>query len=69
MIAPCRGCEERNAECHSHCERYAEFAAECAKKRNARQLECVTREPSPALARAMRKLEYNRKRRRARNKG
>ena len=62
MKSPCRGCEERRAECHCHCERYAEYAAECAKKRNARRIECVTREPSPALARAMRKIEHNRKR-------
>lgn len=25
MKVPCKGCKERNADCHSICERYAEF--------------------------------------------
>lgn len=25
MVIPCKGCTERNAECHVDCERYKEF--------------------------------------------
>ena len=27
MMSPCKGCEERSAECHGTCERYAEYRA------------------------------------------
>ena len=27
MIPPCKGCTDRNAECHSMCGKYAEYTA------------------------------------------
>lgn len=28
MLAPCKGCQERHRNCHSTCEKYAEFQLE-----------------------------------------
>lgn len=28
MSVPCKGCEERSAECHATCKKYAEYRAE-----------------------------------------
>lgn len=32
--SPCHGCEDRNAECHSSCEKYQEFYKIHAKERS-----------------------------------
>lgn len=41
--SPCFNCTKRNAECHSICEEYAEFAKENEKKREARHAEAAYR--------------------------
>ena len=33
MYAPCKGCEDREIGCHSHCDRYAEFRKVVDEKR------------------------------------
>lgn len=39
MNVPCRGCGERDAECHARCARYREFQEVCAKRREERLLQ------------------------------
>ena len=29
IMSPCKGCEDRSAECHATCKRYAEYRAQC----------------------------------------
>ena len=41
-FAPCKGCPDRTTgdretDCHTNCERYAEFRAACIKKNKARR--------------------------------
>lgn len=38
---PCKGCTDRNAFCHSSCERYEAFCKEMDKRKKAKQLEII----------------------------
>ena len=43
MTPPCKDCAERIIGCHGKCPKYAEFHAECEKRRSERNMECVVR--------------------------
>lgn len=39
MVAPCKNCKDRYVGCHSKCEKYKEYAAECEVIREKRRKE------------------------------
>ena len=41
MTAPCKDCTDRHPLCHSECERYKAFDAECQERRAKRQMELM----------------------------
>lgn len=38
MVVPCHNCESRHKRCHSECEQYREYVADCEKKRQSRKI-------------------------------
>ena len=39
MAAPCKDCEDRHSNCHSHCSEYKDWTSECQRRRDARRKE------------------------------
>lgn len=65
MNAPCKDCTERASGCHSHCEKYIEFAQEKEKERENRKTERIIKDYSPNTKARVRKNELNKMKGRA----
>ena len=62
MNNPCKNCDKRHPECHSSCEDYKEFRAECdriMKKRE--QINLSTPDPSKIIKRLLKAKARNKK--------
>lgn len=62
MNVPCKDCPDRNAGCHSKCERYAEFDKENKLRREERAVLVAIRNTSPNKSARIRKYEIERMR-------